>query len=131
MRTLFCAVMTVALAIGCSDVWAQANYPERTLRLLFGFPPGSGTNVRLIADKLSESLGKAIIFDNVTGAAGGIAADRTAKAPPDGHTFGVLTGANIVINNSLYAKLPYDPLKDLLPVAPILEFPNILVVNND
>ena len=83
----------------------------RRLRLLFGFPPGSDTNVRLIADKLSASLGKSVIVENVTGAAGGIAADRTAKAPPDGHTFGVLTGANIVINNSLYAKLPYDPLR--------------------
>jgi len=99
--------------------------------LLFGFPPGSDANTRLIADKLSASLGKAVIFDNVTGAAGGIAADRTAKAPPDGHTFGALSIANIVINNSLYAKLPYNPLTDLLPVTPIFEFPNILVVNND
>lgn len=131
MRTLFCATMAVVLAIGCSDVRAQANYPERPLRLLFGFPPGSDTNTRLIADKLSASLGKAVIFDNVSGASGGIAADRTAKAPPDGYTFGVHPIAAIVINNSLYAKLPYDPLRDLLPVTPIFEFPNILIVNND
>ena len=70
MRTLFCAAMAVALAIGCSDVLAQANYPERPLRLLFGFPPGSDANVRLIADKLSASLGKPVIVENVTGAAG-------------------------------------------------------------
>src|SRR5204862_7581988 len=79
----------------------------------------------------AETLGKSVIVENITGAAGGIAADRTAKAPPDGHTLGVLTGANIVINSSLYAKLPYDPYKDLVPVSLILEFPNILVVNND
>jgi tripartite-type tricarboxylate transporter receptor subunit TctC len=131
MRKFLCAAVAVAVAIGCNDVWAQTDYPQRTLRLLFGFPPGSDTNIRLIADKLSASLGKSVIVENLTGAAGGIAADRTAKAPPDGHTFGVLTVANIVINNSLYAKLPYDPLKDLVPVTPILGYPNILVVNND
>ena len=132
MKTLCCALAALAVAMGsCSDAHAQQNYPERTLRLLFGFPPGSDTPVRVLADKLSEALGKSVIVENVTGAAGGIAADRTAKAPPDGHTLGVLAAANIVINSSLYAKLPYDPFKDLVPVILLWEFPNTLVVNND
>jgi tripartite-type tricarboxylate transporter receptor subunit TctC len=131
MKTLFCAVTALTLAIGCGGTSAQQNYPDRPVRMLFGFSPGSDAAVRLVADKLSEALGKSVIVENVTGAAGGIAADRVAKAPPDGHTIGVLTGANIVINSSLYARLPYDPFKDLVPVSLIQEYPNTLVVNND
>lgn len=137
-RRIRCKLLVVAtscigavLFLLASGASAQTNYPERTLRLLFGFPPGSDTPFRLIAEKLSEALGKSVIVENLTGAAGGIAADRTAKAAPDGHTFGALTGANIVINPALYTKLPYDPIKDLVPVIRVLEYPNVLVVNND
>ena len=72
-----------------------------------------------------------MIVENVTGAAGNIAADRTATAAPDGHTIGILTGANIVIRPLLHKKLPHDPLKDLVPVSLAYRFANILAVNND
>lgn len=110
---------------------AQLDYPSRPIRLIYGFPPGSDGAVRIIADKLSEAFGKPVVVENVTGAAGGIAADRVAKAAPDGYTLGALASANIVINSSIYAKLPYDPIKDLTPVTQIFGYPNVLTVNND
>jgi tripartite-type tricarboxylate transporter receptor subunit TctC len=110
---------------------AQTSYPDRPIRLLYGFPPGADLTVRVLADKLSIALGKPVVVENVTGAAGGIAADRTAKAAPDGYTLGVLSVANIAINPNLYNKLSYDPVKDLKPVARLWGYPNVLFVNND
>jgi tripartite-type tricarboxylate transporter receptor subunit TctC len=113
------------------DAIAQSNYPERSIRLIFGFPAGSDAGLRLIADKLSDALGRTVFIENVTGAAGNIAADRIAAAAPDGHTIGMLTGANIVLRPLLYRQLPYDPLNDLVPVSLAFRFANILVVNNN
>jgi tripartite-type tricarboxylate transporter receptor subunit TctC len=110
---------------------AQSGYPDRTIRLLYGFPPGNDTTTRLVADKLAERLGKPVVVENIAGAAGNIAADRTAKAEPDGYTIGMLTGANVVLRPLLYSKLPYDPLKELVPVSLILRFTNLVAVNND
>jgi tripartite-type tricarboxylate transporter receptor subunit TctC len=114
-----------------SPAIAETNYPERSIRLLFGFPAGADAGVRVIAEKLAESLGRSVIVENVTGAAGNIAADRTASAAPDGATVGMLTGANIVIRPLLHRKLPYDPHKELVPVSVAFRFANILAVNND
>ena len=123
--------LTCLLLAPSGDVLAQSGYPDRPIRILYGFPPGSDLMARVVADKLASVLGKPAVVENLTGAAGGIAADRTAKAAPDGYTVGILTGANIVINGSLYAKLPYDPLKDLKPVAQLWGYPNVLYVSND
>jgi tripartite-type tricarboxylate transporter receptor subunit TctC len=109
---------------------AQSPYPDRAIRLLFGFPAGSDIVARLFSEKLSESLGQPVLVDNIPGAAGNIAADRLAKAPPDGHTIGMLASANIVINVSLYKRLPYDPQRDFVPIAQVYKYPNILLVNN-
>jgi tripartite-type tricarboxylate transporter receptor subunit TctC len=111
--------------------FAETEYPERTVRMLFGYAPGVDTVARLLADKLTDVFGKPVIVDNVTGAGGAIAADRVAKAVPDGYTIAVLAGGNIVVNASLYRKLPYDPLKDLAPVTQVYAYPNVLSVNND
>jgi tripartite-type tricarboxylate transporter receptor subunit TctC len=110
---------------------AQPGYPERGIRLLYGFPAGADLVARLLADKLTDAFGKPVIVENISGAAGNIAADRTAKATPDGYAVGLLTGANITINVSLYSKLPFDPVKDLMPVTLVFGYPNVLVVNNE
>src|SRR5262245_64656694 len=99
MRLAFVAAFLAAITV---PALAQSRYPDRNVRLLFGFPPGVDTAVRLLADKLGEAIGKPVIVENVTGASGNIAADRMAKATPDGHTIGVLFSPNIVINGSLY-----------------------------
>jgi tripartite-type tricarboxylate transporter receptor subunit TctC len=130
MRSIRLAAVATFLLLACA-AGAQTNYPERNIRLLFGFAPGVDTVARLLADRLGDALGKPVIVENVTGAGGNIAADRVAKAAPDGYTIGVLAGANIVVNGSLYKKLPYDPVRDLAPVTQVYAYPNVLVVNND
>jgi tripartite-type tricarboxylate transporter receptor subunit TctC len=130
MKPIRFAFVAVALVAGMSASAAQSNYPEKSIRLIYGFPAGSDTVTRIFADKFAEALGKPVIVDNVSGAAGNIAADRTAKAAPDGYTIGMLTGANITINAALQ-KLPYDPVKDLVPVSLIFGYPNVLLVSND
>ena len=107
------------------------DYPNRQVRVIFGFPPGTDAFVRIVADKLGEALGKPFVIENVTGAAGNIAADRVAKSAPDGYTIGAMTTASISINGNLYTKLPYDPLKDLVPVSQITLTPSVLAVSNE
>jgi tripartite-type tricarboxylate transporter receptor subunit TctC len=124
-------VVAALLVSGTVPALAQSNYPDRNIRLLFGFAPGVDTAARLLADRLGAALGKAVIVENVTGASGHIAADHVAKASPDGYTIGVMPAANIVVDGSLYKTLPYDPLKDLVPVTQVYGYTDVLVVNND
>jgi tripartite-type tricarboxylate transporter receptor subunit TctC len=110
---------------------AQTAYPSKPIHIIVGLPPGSqpDTIARLLGQKLSESLGKPVTVENVTGAAGNIAADRVAKAAPDGYILGLLSQTQIVVNPSLY-KLAYDPLKDFSPISLVSVSGNILVVHN-
>jgi tripartite-type tricarboxylate transporter receptor subunit TctC len=110
---------------------AQTTYPEKPIRMVVGFPAGSpsDTVARLLGQKLAEALAKPIVVENATGAAGSIAADRVAKAAPDGYTLGLLAQPQIVINPSLY-KLAYDPVKDFAPVSQVTVSTNMLVVHN-
>jgi tripartite-type tricarboxylate transporter receptor subunit TctC len=128
MRTLLCVLAIVAAFAG--DACAQANYPEQPVRIIVGFPPGVAPDVtaRLLADKFTESWGKAVVVENVTGAGSNIATDRVAKAAPDGYT--LLMGGNsaLVISPSLYDKLPYDPLRDFAPISQVFVAANLLVV---
>ncbi len=128
LRTVLAALMLVVSAdLGC----AKDEYPTRPIRMLYGFPPGTDVGARHIADKLVDKLGKPIVFENVAGAAGNIAADQTANAAPDGYTVGMLTGANIVLRPLLYRTMPYDVSKALVPVTVAWRFPNVLVVGSD
>jgi tripartite-type tricarboxylate transporter receptor subunit TctC len=131
MRSIRLAGVAIFVLFTAFSASAQTEYPARNIRLLFGFAPGVDVVVRLLADRLGDTLGKPVIVENVTGAAGNIAADRVAKAAPDGYTIGVLVGGNIVVNGSLYKKLSYDPMKDLAPITQVYGYPNVLVVNND
>src|SRR5450759_1691711 len=110
---------------------AQTTYPEKPIRMVVGFPPGSPPDIlaRLFGQRFAEAWGKPVVIDNVTGAAGNIAADRVAKTAPDGYTLGLLSQTHIVINPSLY-KLAYDPVKDFAPVSQVTVSPNMLVVHN-
>jgi tripartite-type tricarboxylate transporter receptor subunit TctC len=110
---------------------AQSNYPEKPIRLVAGFPAGSSPDIvaRLLGSKLAEALGKPVLIENVAGAAGNIAAERVAKAAPDGYMLALAVNAQIIINPSLY-KLPYDPAKEFAPISQIYRSPNMLVVYN-
>src|SRR5882672_5288280 len=110
---------------------AQSNYPEKSIRLVVGFPPGSSVDIvaRLLGQRLTEALGKPLVVENLAGAAGNIAAERVARAVPDGYTLALAANAQIIINPSLY-KLSFDPVKDFAPVSQVYVSPNILVVHN-
>jgi tripartite-type tricarboxylate transporter receptor subunit TctC len=123
-------VVVVALA-SAGNALAQTSYPEQSVRILVGFPPGVAPDVtaRLLADKFTEAWGKAVVVENITGAGSNIATDRAAKAPPDGYT--LLMGGNsaLVMSPSLYDKLPYDPIKDFAPISQVFIAANLLVVH--
>ena len=106
------------------------SYPARPVRMIVPYPPGGPTDVfaRLIAQKLSDHLGKQFIVENVPGAGGNIGTGQAAKAPADGHT--ILVAVNsLVINPTLYATVPFDPYKDFDPVTLAVAFSTGLSVN--
>ena len=99
---------------------AQAQvYPTKPIRMIVPFPAGGATDIvaRLVAQKLSEAWGQQVIVDNRGGAAGTIGSELAAKAPADGYTILVGTSSTHAIAQSLYAKLPYDSVKDFVPVV--------------
>ena len=112
---------------------AQSGYPDRPVRMLVGYPPGGPVDIiaRIVADRLSELWGQAVVVENLSGAGGNIAGDRAAKSAPDGYTLMMATNAQLAVNPSLYAKMSYDPVKDLAPIVQAVYSPNILVVPND
>jgi tripartite-type tricarboxylate transporter receptor subunit TctC len=120
----FAALLVAATAL------AQP-YPSRPVRLVVGFTPGGGVdiNARLLAPKLSEYLGQQVIVENKPGAGTNIANEFVAKSAPDGYTLLINTPA-VAINMSLYRNLPFDTLRDFVPVSVFSESPNVLVVNS-
>lgn len=109
---------------------AQAQaYPDRPVRLIVPFPPGSITDVvaRALADPMARDLGQAIVIDNKGGANGIIGTQAAAQAKPDGYTLVIVGVTTAASNVSLFKKLPYDPAKDLIPVGGISETPYLLV----
>ena len=110
---------------------AQTNYPDKPVRIVVGFPPGStpDTVARLLGQNFAGAWGKPVVIENITGAAGNIAADRVAKATPDGYTLGLLGTVQLIVNPGLY-KVAYDPVKDFAPVSQVTVSPFMLVVHN-
>ena len=124
--------LLAALLLGCLPVAvaAQGAYPHKPIRMIVPYPPGGPTDVlgRIVAQKLSESLGQQVVVENRPGASGMIGSEIVAKAAPDGYT--LLANASIhVINPSLYPKMSFDALRDFAPVSLIAQVPLILVVN--
>ena len=110
---------------------AQAQYPSRPVRLLVPNPPGGATDTlaRLLAPKLGEALAQPVVVENRPGSNGNVAMEATARAAPDGHTLLLCADAQIVIGPHLYAKMPLDTLKDLLPVASLVNTQMVLSVS--
>lgn len=110
---------------------SQADFPRRPLRMVVPYPPGGSTDIvgRIVAAKLSESLGQPVIVDNRPGAGGNVGSDSVAKSPPDGYTLLMSSVTTLAIGASLYSKLPYDLNKDLEPVALVGSVPFVLLVN--
>jgi tripartite-type tricarboxylate transporter receptor subunit TctC len=113
-----------------SAAWAQ-TYPDRPIRFVVAFPPGGSVDftARILARHLPALLGQTIVVDNRGGGGGNIASDIVAKAPADGYTFLLSTEGPITINPSVYAKLPFVPMRDLPAVTYLIKYPNIVVLN--
>ncbi|HWT08562.1 MAG TPA: tripartite tricarboxylate transporter substrate binding protein [Roseomonas sp.] len=111
-------------------VHAQGAWPNRPVRIIVPWPPGGSTDVlvRLYAERLSPLLGQPFVVENRAGAGGNIGLDAVAKSAPDGYTIGIASVGHLCINPFLYARLPYDPAKDLLPVGVAWDLPNVAVV---
>lgn len=110
---------------------ALSQYPARPIRLLVPIPPGGAPDIaaRVVGQKLTELLGQQVVVDNRPGSNGNIAADLLAKSVPDGYTLGLLADSMITINPHLYAKMPFNPLKDLVPLATVASNQFVLSVN--
>jgi tripartite-type tricarboxylate transporter receptor subunit TctC len=128
----FCVTAILSALFAAAPATAQEVYPERTIRILVGFPAGGPPDIaaRLLAEHFSASWGKSVVVENATGSGGNIAVERTVKSAPDGHTLLMASNA-IAINPSLYPALPYNAMRDLVPISLAVIMPVILVVNNE
>src|SRR6202790_4398526 len=124
-------ILLAAVLLLCGVPAAAAQgYPTRPVRVVVGFPAGGPTDAiaRIVAQKLSDKLGQQFFVENVGGAGGNTAAGQVARANPDGYTM-LAISTGFVVNPSLYAKVPYDPIKDFAPVTLVAVSPNVVVVN--
>jgi len=130
MKRITALLVGLAFASLAGVSHAQA-WPSKPIRWIVPFAPGGTTDIlaRTIAEKLTPALGKPVIVENNPGAGGSVGATQTAKAAPDGYTIMGGTISTHAINASLYKKLPYDPVKDFVPITLIARVPNLLVVN--
>jgi tripartite-type tricarboxylate transporter receptor subunit TctC len=129
MKKIAAVFAGVALAMFATVAGAQA-WPSKPIKWIVPFAPGGTTDIlaRTVAEKLQTVLGQPVVVENKPGAGGAVGAEFTAKAAPDGYTIMGGTISTHAINASLYAKLPYDPVKDFAPITLIARVPNMLVV---
>ena len=120
----------VALCVASSIALGQA-YPGKQVTIIVPWPPGGPSDIaaRPMAKGLQDELGKPFIIDNRGGAGGNIGSDLVAKSAPDGYTLLITSSAPIVINPSIYKKMPFDPAKDLVPITNLIRVPLVLVVH--
>jgi len=117
-------------ALACSQsAWAQ-TYPAHPIRMVVPFAAAGPTDViaRIVAQKLSEAWGQQVYTENVPGAGGNTGIGAVAKAPPDGYTI-LVVSTGFIVNPSMYAKLPYDPIKNFAPITLVAASPNVVSVN--
>src|SRR5882757_8104492 len=128
-----CTFAIAALVLAASNTAPAADYPSQIIKIVVPFTPGGGVDVvaRLIAPRLSESLGQSVVVENRGGAGGSVGATIVAQAPHDGYTLLLGTGSTHGTNPNVYTKLGYDPVRDFVPVALITSAPLMLVANND
>jgi tripartite-type tricarboxylate transporter receptor subunit TctC len=129
MWRLALALIVATTAVGTAR--AQSNWPDRPLRLIVPLPAGSAVDViaRLIGQRLSLRLGQPVVIENRAGASGTLGVDLVAKSAPDGFTLGMATSTQLMTAPALNAKLPYDAVKDFVPVALVGVSPYVLVIH--
>jgi tripartite-type tricarboxylate transporter receptor subunit TctC len=133
VATLLSALaIALGLAHGAAPARAQEAYPARAIHIVVPFPAGGPSDVltRIIAERMSADFGQAVVVDNRPGANTLIGAEFVAKAEPDGYTLLMAIDSTLVMNQYLYSKLPYDPIKDFVPVTLAAKTTDLLVVNS-
>src|ERR1700709_1294384 len=130
MAAILQLLLAAVLLLGGVSAASAEGYPARPVRVVVGFPAGGPTDViaRLVAQKLSDALGQQFFVENIGGAGGNIASGQVPRAAPDGYTIMAIS-TGFVVNPSLYAKVPYDAVKDFAPVPRVASSPNGVVVN--
>jgi tripartite-type tricarboxylate transporter receptor subunit TctC len=130
VKSTAAGALAFAFFAAAAGAWAQ-SYPAKPIRLVVGFPPGGGNDIiaRLVGAKMQEGWGQAVVIDNKPGANSIIAAEFVAKSAPDGYTLLVNATGGMSVNPVLYAKLPYDSLKDFVAISMVGSFPLVLAVN--
>jgi tripartite-type tricarboxylate transporter receptor subunit TctC len=131
LRAVLCSLaLWAALATGAAPA-AAADYPNRPVRWLIGFAAGGPVDIvaRIMSQWLSEHFGQQFVVENRSGSGGNLATAAAINAPPDGYTL-LFVGPNNAISTSLYKKLPFDFMRDTVPVASIMQLTNMLVVSN-
>jgi tripartite-type tricarboxylate transporter receptor subunit TctC len=125
------AIAAATLGITPSDAWAQAAYPTKPITIIVPFSAGGTTDIlaRVVGLHVGQTLGQPVIVDNRAGAGGNIGTQAVARAPADGYTLLMGTVGTHAINQSLYKKLPFDPIKDFTPLSRVAMVPNLLVAN--
>ncbi|HTN28697.1 MAG TPA: tripartite tricarboxylate transporter substrate binding protein [Burkholderiales bacterium] len=124
-------IIFAALLSGMATFAAAQPYPAKPVRIIVPFPAGGIADLyaRLIGTRVGESWGQPVVVENRTGAGGNIGADTVAKSPPDGYTLAMGSFGTHAVNVSLFAKMPYDPVRDFAPIAHVLEAEGLLVVH--
>ena len=124
-------LLVLAAALGLTLAAHAQSFPSKPIRLICPFPPGGAVDIasRAIAAELSKNLGQTVTVDNKPGAGGNIGGAEAARSAPDGYTIFMTTSGISAINPFLYAKMPFDPMKDLLPVTALVSLNNVLVVH--
>lgn len=124
------AVIIMLLASGVALPAAAQSYPTKTVRLVAPFPPGGSVDVvgRILAEKLTQNLGRQVIVDNRSGASGIVGTELVAKAPPDGYTL-LINTLPLVTNQFLMARVAYDPIRDFEPISMVTSSPSLVTVH--
>ena len=134
MRRTHMVKLIAALALMCSAAaFAQASWPSKPIRMVVPYPAGGGTDylARMVGERLSKSLGQAVVVENKSGAAGAIGVAEVAKAAPDGHTLLMTINDPLVNNVALFKSLPYDTVKSFAPVTLVSTVSTVLIVGSD
>jgi tripartite-type tricarboxylate transporter receptor subunit TctC len=131
LKTSLAALLSACCAMPAALAQSAAAYPSKAIRIVVPYPAGGGIDVlsRVLGERLSRSLGQPVLIDNKPGAGTILAAELVAKAPADGYTLMVTSDSTLTINQHLYAKLPYDPVKDFAPITQLVLLNQLLLAN--
>ncbi len=130
-RSTLLSAAIVGLTAMANPAVASSDYPNQPIRLIVPFAPGGSTDIvaRIVGQRMGQELGQTVIVENKGGAGGAIGAAEAARAKPDGYTLSVATVSTMAVNPACRSDLPYDPVKDFIPVTNFANVPNVIVVN--